>query len=166
MSGDSSAILAKEYCINQASVLNYVKYSGNKPRSIQEHGHKIRKAPGVAAANATYKYYKSGAKWRNLSMDISKDDFFVLVLQNCYYCGAQPSNKRTTSNGSFVYNGLDRVDPKIGYNIANVVPCCIDCNIAKSNMTMDEFMCWLRKAASYSLWKTVTNLPLVFDEIP
>ena len=45
--------------------------------------------------------------------------------------------------GEFVYNGIDRIDSKIGYLPNNVTPCCKWCNKAKSNTPHDEWVAYL-----------------------
>ena len=36
-------------------------------------------------------------------------------------------------------NGIDRVDPKIGYILSNCVSCCKDCNSIKFAQNLTEF---------------------------
>ena len=43
----------------------------------------------------------------------------------------------------FNYNGIDRVDNKIGYTLKNCVTCCKYCNNAKKDNDVDEFKEWL-----------------------
>ena len=38
------------------------------------------------------------------------------------------------------FNGIDRLDPNVGYTKDNCVACCYEVNRAKSNMGYDEFM--------------------------
>jgi len=45
----------------------------------------------------------------------------------------------------FIYNGLDRIDSKAEYTIDNVVACCRRCNVAKNDMSAQEFMGWAQK---------------------
>lgn len=83
-----------------------------------------------------YKRYRKSAEDRGHDFDLSSDDFDGLVLQNCAYCGAGPSNKITSRKGSFLeYNGLDRMDSRSGYSLENVVPCCRFCNSLKGRMS-------------------------------
>lgn len=46
----------------------------------------------------------------------------------------------------FVYSGLDRVDSKRGYTLNNVVPACIICNRAKTDLTREEWVAWIARA--------------------
>lgn len=38
---------------------------------------------------------------------------------------------------------------KYRYTIANVVPACIICNRAKSEMTLEEFQVWAKRVVSH-----------------
>ena len=62
---------------------------------------------------------KGGAVTRNLKFTISADQFREITKQNCYYCGQNPSTIQTgkTHYGEYVYNGIDRIDNNIGYNV-------------------------------------------------
>lgn len=83
-----------------------------------------------------YSQYKSAAKRRGIYFEIPFPEFGEMILQNCAYCGAPPSNeKRDKRRGEYQrYNGLDRMDSSRGYVIENVVPCCQFCNSLKSAM--------------------------------
>src|SRR5208282_2728809 len=109
---------------------------------------KCRKASGCAAQTKTYIGYKlSSAKRRNLSWDISREQFNELTQQPCHYCDRQPLNrtKADNGNGDFLYNGLDRKDSRIGYTVDNVVPCCKVCQRAKMDMPYNDFMVYLKQ---------------------
>ncbi len=97
---------------------------------------------GVAARNAAIGYHKISAKKRNLEQALTDDQIITLHKENCHYCGAPPSNIYScpTYNGSYTYNGIDRIDNNIGYTINNVVPCCADCNYFKKTRPYDEFL--------------------------
>ena len=94
-----------------------------------------------------FKYLLDGYKRHGSSFDLTEKQFKELTQKNCYYCGAKPNNvvNRKDRNGSFTYNGIDRVDNTKGYTIDNVVTCCRHCNTAKNSMTLEEFKCWIEK---------------------
>jgi 5-methylcytosine-specific restriction endonuclease McrA len=81
--------------------------------------------------------------------DIEFEPFYNMSQQSCYYCGKLPSNKLNTiattksefqkNNGTFVYNGLDRVDNNLPHIAENLVTCCKQCNNSKTNHTKEEF---------------------------
>jgi len=100
---------------------------------------------GVAAFNSMVSNIQHGAKARQLEWNLTDEQVAYLTKQQCYYCGAEPSqvSHPAKCNGVYVYNGLDRIDNDKGYMIDNVVPCCIKCNRAKRTMTLGEFESWI-----------------------
>jgi hypothetical protein len=88
---------------------------------------------------------KRNAKIRNLSFLLSDEEVRSLSKQNCHYCGLEPKQKahQKYSNGDYIYNGIDRINNSKGYEIENVVPCCVTCNYAKKGMSYDEFILWI-----------------------
>lgn len=58
--------------------------------------------------------------------NISKEDFYKLISFDCYYCELPLEANATTG-------GLDRLNNENKtYELANVVTCCLHCNIAKN----------------------------------
>ena len=96
---------------------------------------------GVAAFNLTLTRYKMQATKRNLVFDITLEQFKKLVESDCFYCGKPPSNRtyHNKMNGSYIYNGIDRVDNSKGYVIDNCVPCCKMCNWIKLHISKQDF---------------------------
>lgn len=95
--------------------------------------------------------YKSIAGYRNYIFDLTKDEFRELTKNNCYYCGQFPKSLHTARNafGSYVYNGIDRVNNNIGYNRENCVTCCGICNRAKNDSSIEEFKTWIKNLIQY-----------------
>lgn len=97
--------------------------------------------------------------------------FMELSQQPCYYCEILPYNtfnKYINKNGKltntevsidwaeqayFTYNGLDRIDSNKSHTEDNIVTCCIKCNIAKHDMTMEEFKMWVSNISKHFLNK-------------
>jgi hypothetical protein len=121
-------------------------------------GTSSRGAPGAAVINKAFYECREGAAKRGLEFLIDKETFTMLVHQNCNYCGRPPRaltarNKRHSEawqkeNTEFC-NGIDRVDSTRGYILANIVPCCKTCNIAKNNLTLQEFLDWVDTIANF-----------------
>ena len=67
----------------------------------------------------------------------------------------QPSNNhkvyRYDNDEPYKYSGIDRVNSEKGYVKNNVVPCCKVCNIAKHNMSQNDFFNWINKVYNYTL---------------
>ena len=108
---------------------------------------------GKACFNNLYNQYRSGAKIRNLDFNLTKEECHYLFQQNCFYCNALPNNiyRKSGSAGEYIYNGIDRIDSKLGYQIDNVVPCCKVCNYAKRDMPISEFLTWIKAVYEKSI---------------
>lgn len=91
----------------------------------------------------TYLSVMRGAAGRSKQWDLSEDEWVSLSKQNCFYCDQEPSNFIVAIG--YKYSGLDRIDSSIGYTLTNVVPCCIVCNRAKSNLPAGEFEDWIKR---------------------
>jgi len=106
---------------------------------------------GMAAFNQLYGIYKTGAARRGYCWELTKEEFRAMTEASCYYCGTKPSqvNRPLRCNGGYTYNGVDRVDNSQGYTKDNTVACCGRCNLAKGQMSVDEFRAWLDRAYHY-----------------
>lgn len=97
------------------------------------------------SAYGLYSRYKGAAKSRNKEFNLTFDDFKILILNNCNYCGIEPKQKvvgyiNTKGESTpLLYNGIDRVDNTKGYILDNVVTCCGNCNIMKMACSLEEF---------------------------
>lgn len=99
----------------------------------------LTKAPGVSARNQAYLQYKYRAKRSRIEFKMSLEKFIELSQKNCYYCDCKPSHVYQTiaKNGTYIYNGIDRVDNSFGYIEDNIVSCCKDCNFMKSDVSIN-----------------------------
>jgi hypothetical protein len=98
--------------------------------------------PAQSSFHVVWGQYRVNARSKGLDFNISKEKFRELTQQPCYYCAAAPS---TTQRGKgktsdFVYNGVDRVDNRLGYDEKNCVPACRTCNRMKMEMTLESFL--------------------------
>lgn len=107
---------------------------------------KTRLPDNTSTKNTLFKTYLKGAETRNLSFNLSFEQFLNFLSQDCFYCGKSPSNVVTgrKGNSDYYYNGIDRVDNNIGYIKENCVPCCKICNAAKTNLTIEEFFLFIK----------------------
>lgn len=110
---------------------------------------------GESAFNSLYGNYKR----RSLrhSFELSKEQFKQLTKMNCHYCASPaitqyPTNKTMQYESNrkkyitpYYYNGIDRKDPNLGYTWDNSLPCCGDCNYAKSDLTYAQFLNLINK---------------------
>ena len=99
-----------------------------------------------ARLGSKYSGYKISAEKRGYSWDISKPEFLMFSLGDCYYCGVEPKlangTKGIIKSRQIIrgYSGLDRIDNSKGYYESNVVSCCWGCNSSKSDGTIDEYI--------------------------
>lgn len=104
-----------------------------------------RKPIGEACRNQALRAAKRAARERDYEWRLTDEQAFALFTQPCHYCGAIATNhsQHPDANGSFRYNGIDRVDNSLGYTPENCVACCKHCNVAKRSMTVLEFRMWI-----------------------
>lgn len=84
---------------------------------------------------------KQKARKRGLEWTMSPVETYRLFIADCNYCG-NPSGWPTTRNG------IDRVDNLKGYHADNSVTCCTTCNSAKGQMSLEEFIAWIKRLHS------------------
>ena len=90
--------------------------------------------------------YIKCAKVRNIGFELSQENFEILVLQSCYYCGE-------SKEGEVV--GVDRLDSSRQYTTDNCVPCCKTCNFMKGSLSISTFIKQSHKIANHIPLHTV-----------
>lgn len=105
--------------------------------------------PGTAAKNRLMTAYRRSAKTRGKLFLLTLEQATVLFEQNCFYCGAKPSNYMISprSNGGYQYNGIDRINNSLHYIADNCVSCCSICNRMKSTLDKDSFLMHVKRIA-------------------
>ena len=81
--------------------------------------------------------YTRNSKRRNIEFSLTFEEFEELTKQKCYYCNSYSVGKD--------YCGIDRIDSNIGYELCNCVSCCKNCNLAKNDLTYEEFKEFITK---------------------
>lgn len=113
---------------------------------------KLKLNSGEAAFRAVLRRYKAQAKVRNLSFELTTEQFKTLTQQNCYYCGKEPKQEykyiKIHNTGTYIYNGIDRIDSSCGYTLENCVSCCKKCNWAKKDSSKSDFIKWIKAVHS------------------
>jgi len=111
------------------------------------YGSGATKPNGVSAFNDLYSSYKYRAKKKNMEFRLSKEKFRELTSKNCFYCDDEPQklHGRNDLNGGYVFNGIDRIDSKLGYVDGNVIPCCSVCNKMKLDTDYNTFLFRVKK---------------------
>lgn len=105
------------------------RYLRCKEKILQQHKerHKIYKD----TIHGRYTRAKQfGQRHGKHTWTITYDQWLLLVDNPCYYCAGAVEKYGT---------GLDRIDSSIGYEFANVRPCCKYCNQAKNNLPERAF---------------------------
>lgn len=113
---------------------------------------------GLAGFNILFTQYSGNARKRNIKFTLIKEEFSGITKQNCYYCGTEPLQIRTTQIGTqdgkdwaeYIYNGIDRIESSKGYTLENCVPCCKICNYMKLSLSIDEFLEHIGKVYSHT----------------
>lgn len=93
----------------------------------------------LSLKNRLFRVYKRGAKNRKYSFNLTFEQFLFIISQNCHYCNASPIGD------SFLRNGVDRLNNKMGYELKNVVPCCSICNKMKMDLDYKVFLSQISK---------------------
>lgn len=81
--------------------------------------------------------YKCNAKSKNRVWLLTRDEFRYLVQSDCLYCGVASSN------------GIDRINSDVGYTLDNCAPCCSQCNYAKRDQSVSDFIEWVKRIAEF-----------------
>ncbi len=129
-----------------------------------------QKPPGEVSFKVLHTSYKKRAEIDELEFKLTLEDFKKIVSQNCAYCGLEPKKYNTyvhdgnksrairqesVDRAWIKANGIDRIDPDIGYILENCTPCCSQCNYAKSDYTKEEFLEHNKRLYNYQKAKNV-----------
>lgn len=116
------------------------------------------RSPEDAVSRILMKSYKTNAKSRNISWELSLEEFKKLIQQSCFWCNSFPPLKqmnRTNENKHWSAewksklklhaHGVDRIDNNKGYLLSNVVTCCKQCNLMKHAYSVSQFLSQVEK---------------------
>jgi hypothetical protein len=89
-----------------------------------------------------------GSEKRNHEFNLNFEEFIEIIGKDCHYCGEPPSkptqkiliDRGHINEPPFYYNGIDRIDSRIGYDKDNCVPCCSSCNYMKHVSSHNDFL--------------------------
>lgn len=112
---------------------------------------RMMKPEGDSAKNSLFCTYRKTARVRELEFSLTLEEFIDITSLRCHYCDRSPSSyvKTEKSNGSYCYNGIDRVNKLLGYTKENSVPCCKQCNYRKKANTKEEFIAHTMRIAHH-----------------
>jgi hypothetical protein len=102
-----------------------------------------------SAFRAVLSGYKTDAKRRGYTWELTDEQFRTITQSNCHYTGRSPRTVHTTKCGAeqYVYNGIDRKDSTKGYSLENCVPCCKQANLMKRDVDYEEFITLCKEIA-------------------
>lgn len=106
--------------------------------------------------------YRKGARERDLEWTLTEEQFRTLITSPCYYTGREPNQEAHSCQtrrraklgleplpgGTYLYNGIDRLDSSVGYTLDNCVAACGDANKAKLELSHDEFIALCKEIAA------------------
>lgn len=153
--GSNKKKLALWHCICECGNEHDVAGSHLISGDIKSCGCLFRLSTGVAAMNTLYRNYQETALKRNIVFNLTIEDFHKLTKQNCHYCNIPPIQRRKVpfTNGDYIYNGIDRINNNIGYELDNCLPCCKFCNGSKCKMTYNEFKAHIKRLSEFKFWE-------------
>jgi hypothetical protein len=146
--------------------LNADQLSARAPALIEA---RRKNEPKIASARRVWQGYKS-----HDSGMMEFDDFYHLSQQHCFYCGIEPQRKsnmflaksnkgsdKAKQEGWFIFNGIDRVDNNVYHTKENCVACCLPCNMAKNDRSIDEFYRYISHLMCDNIIPDFNNLILI-----
>lgn len=97
--------------------------------------------------NILHGKYRKRARVAGMSFELTRYQARRLFEAPCHYCGKPPGNGPTHQKcaGTYLWNGIDRLDSTQGYLESNCVACCKDCNWAKGMRSVEEFTAWISR---------------------
>jgi hypothetical protein len=102
------------------------RWRDNNPEKVAENNENKKKN-----LNLQYNVYTRSARDKNLTFELSFDDYKTIVGQSCCYCGIIQDHG---------FNGIDRINQQNGYVVDNCVSCCQMCNYIKNTVTATVFV--------------------------
>lgn len=127
----------------------------HKKELAKASGEQSRLTHGESSFRSLLATYRRRAKELGVCFTLTEDGFRELTKAPCYYCNVRPSQSKKANRQSFgvyQYNGIDRLDPSLGYSAGNVAPCCGRCNRAKGSMPVNEFLDWIRRVYRWRVY--------------
>ncbi len=157
---DSTRGYQIDNCVSCCTVCNLMKGAVDNITFIQRAEHILRHNSVLKDAKkypeafcdhigSTYESYRYSAVKRGYEFEITKEDYYKLIQEDCYLCG-----KKTTETHQ---NGIDRFDNERGYTFHNSNACCGQCNLMKKEIDYQEFLDHLLKVYNYSSTKELKD---------
>jgi hypothetical protein len=152
VNGERIVDISKIYKVSQSTLKQFCIKNGLNPTADlytyeMKNRHKLKSNVGFYRL---LKSYKRNAKVNNIKFELTEKEFENLTKGNCFYCNSVPKkiSKSISGKSDYIYNGIDKKTPELGYIIKNCVSCCWECNQLKTNYTFEEF---------FNIIKTIYN---------
>lgn len=129
--------------IQKLGIYDYLKNNAYNSKKWRENNElKVKKINENTKKSLYHQYqiYIRNANNKNVSFNITFEDYTNIVHTKCYYCGILQDRG---------FNGIDRVDSKLGYMLDNCVSCCKMCNYMKASLSIDVFIKRVEHILSY-----------------
>jgi len=152
------------YCIQHRKKMieeDIDKYHSHNAETIKKwrdsHPEKVQEINEQKNKNMNYSYtnYKYSASLKQLMFEISKEEYLLLVVSPCNYCGIIQEKG---------FNGIDRLNSSIGYVKNNCVSCCAMCNYMKGCLNKDIFIQRVEHIATYNKFVEGKLYPNAFQD--
>ena len=142
--------LGQKYGVCGHTVRTHLKRRGLAPG--QGHTRKHGLSDQEWCRRHVFRTYRRHADERGFDFHLSPRQVEDMIFQPCHYCGRSGVSTKTVvlpkSMRSVKYNGIDRQNNKLGYTPENTVPCCSDCNWAKADRSVEDFLSWTMLVAA------------------
>ncbi len=96
-----------------------------------------------------FRDYQQRARKKDLAFDFTPTTFLEHRNQPCHYC-------------RLVGGGIDRLDNRQGYTVANCVPCCSECNYMKGGFSEADFRDTCARVAAHCPLDSIPAMPRTF----
>jgi hypothetical protein len=129
--------------------------------------------PWLASRNVLIHRYKNRAQKDERKFTLTDEECHTLFQGSCAYCGSNPSNsinyyfnkkgeridrkkprqvsfRFDLNTATYLFNGIDRINNDIDYFYDNCTSCCMICNRAKSNMSLDKWNSYLTQLIGFN----------------
>lgn len=147
--------MPEEFATNLSGIKSrYCKDCFIKMRCVEDRRDRSVEKESITNPELNYSRYKNDAKRRDLLFELSYLQFMNIVARPCNYCG---------EFNELSYNGVDRQNNTIGYNISNCVPACSMCNLMKSSHEVCKFISHCKAIAEFQTIGSTEQERLVWN---
>lgn len=155
----NKCFITKWKCINMNTGQEYISQGCYLYKLKERVDAKFNKEHQLGLRKWLYRTTKRNAHKRNHSFNLNFEEFDNLISQPCHYCGIEPKmvtkeilkRRGDTHQPLIAYNGIDRLNPNIGYQKDNCVPCCTICNYMKHTLQKEDFLKHVEKIYDFCI---------------